>query len=94
MSIWKTIKDKEDIEYDSDTETIDILIGGDEQGNNYISVPVEYIINVLKNKMLENINGEFKISNLESGTYQINISAVGYSTIVKSDIIVNSGRPT
>ena len=41
-----------------------------------------------------NIEGEFKILNLESGNYQLRVSAIGYRTIVKTDIIVNTARPT
>lgn len=40
-----------------------------------------------------NLDGEFRISNLEIGTYQIRVSAVGYNTIIKSDVIVNSAKP-
>ncbi|MFA7227386.1 MAG: TonB-dependent receptor, partial [Melioribacteraceae bacterium] len=40
------------------------------------------------------LDGEFKISNLEAGNYQLRISALGYSTIIKSDIIVNNAKPT
>ncbi|MBA4406148.1 TonB-dependent receptor [bacterium] len=41
-----------------------------------------------------NLEGDFQISNVEIGTYQIRISAVGYQTIIKPDVIVNSARPT
>jgi hypothetical protein len=41
-----------------------------------------------------NIEGEFRITNLEIGSYQIKVSAIGYNTLQKSDIIINSARPT
>lgn len=41
-----------------------------------------------------NFEGDFQISNMEIGTYQVRISAVGYKTIIKSDVVVNSARPT
>lgn len=41
-----------------------------------------------------NIDGEFKISNLDIGNYQVRVSSVGYKTIIRPDIIVNSARPT
>lgn len=40
------------------------------------------------------LDGNFVISSIDIGTYQIKISSVGYSTIVKTDIIVNSAKPT
>ncbi len=41
-----------------------------------------------------NLEGEFRISGLEIGSYQIKVSAIGYKTLIKSDIIVNSAKPT
>lgn len=40
------------------------------------------------------LDGKFSISNLEIGTYQVRVSAVGYNTIVKSDVVVNNAKPT
>lgn len=51
MSTWIDIKKYEDIEYTShksNEDTIDIYIGSDDFGNNYVSVPVRLIIDVLK----------------------------------------------
>ena len=51
MSTWINIKDQEDVELDESpmTEaTIDVLYSSDKFGNNYISIPVSFIINVLK----------------------------------------------
>jgi len=49
MSTWIEIKKQEDVDYDMIQDTVDIFISNDQFGNNYVSVPVEYIINVLKN---------------------------------------------
>jgi hypothetical protein len=51
MSTWITIEDQDDVEYDSpplSEATIDVLISDDQFGNNYVSIPVEFILNVLK----------------------------------------------
>ena len=51
MSTWLEIKKQEDVEYDScpmTEDSIDIFIGNDDFGNNYVTVPVSFIINVLK----------------------------------------------
>lgn len=40
-----------------------------------------------------NIEGEFRITGLEVGIYQLRASFVGYNSITKSDITVNSSRP-
>lgn len=39
------------------------------------------------------LNGEFEIANVPVGNYQVKASAIGYMSIVKSDVIVNSVRP-
>jgi len=38
--------------------------------------------------------GKFQIENIQIGNYQIRASFVGYDTQIKSDIIINSARPT
>ena len=51
MSTWIDIKDQDDVDFDESpmTEaTIDVLYSSDKFGNNYISIPVSFIINVLK----------------------------------------------
>ncbi|MCX7876769.1 MAG: TonB-dependent receptor [Melioribacteraceae bacterium] len=40
------------------------------------------------------LDGNFVISGIDIGTYQIRISSVGYATMVKTDIVVNSAKPT
>jgi hypothetical protein len=50
MSTWVEIKDQEDVAYDESpmtAPTIDVLISDDQFGNNYVSIPLEFIINVL-----------------------------------------------
>jgi hypothetical protein len=56
MSKWITIKEQEDVEYDSlplSEATIDVLIGNDHYGNNYVSIPVRFIIKVLEDEGYE-----------------------------------------
>jgi hypothetical protein len=55
MSTWITIKDKEDIDYDPKDNTIDVLYSDDKFGNNYISIPVEFIKEILNKKTDEQI---------------------------------------
>ncbi len=40
------------------------------------------------------INGEFTINNLEEGSYQLSVSAVGYTTVTKTDVIVTLSKTT
>jgi hypothetical protein len=50
MSTWIEIKKQEDVEYDSGVMTedsIDVFIGDDNFGNNYITIPVRFILKVL-----------------------------------------------
>ena len=47
MSQWKDIIDQDDISYDPGTKTIDVLVSEDEFGNNYISIPLEFIYNII-----------------------------------------------
>ena len=39
-------------------------------------------------------DGNFSIKGLESGNYRLRISAIGYDTDVKTDVVVNNARPT
>ncbi|HET53735.1 MAG TPA: TonB-dependent receptor [Ignavibacteria bacterium] len=39
------------------------------------------------------IEGRFEITNVPIGNYQVRISAIGYTTSVRSDVVVNSARP-
>ena len=47
MSTWITIEHKDDVEYDDGEDTIDVCIGSDKFGNNYVSIPVEFIKEIL-----------------------------------------------
>jgi hypothetical protein len=48
MSTWINIRKQEDIEVDEDEHTLDVYIGSDNFGANYISIPVRFILNILK----------------------------------------------
>ena len=39
------------------------------------------------------VDGNYKIDGIEPGTYRIRISSVGYSSIIKTDVVVNSIKP-
>ncbi|MCF8261922.1 MAG: TonB-dependent receptor [Melioribacteraceae bacterium] len=39
-------------------------------------------------------NGDFEITKLEPGSYQLKASYIGYNDVIKTDIIVNNVRPT
>ena len=47
MSTWIEITKQEDVDFDKEVKEIDIFIGNDRFGNNYVTVPVEFILNVL-----------------------------------------------
>lgn len=40
------------------------------------------------------LNGDFEINGISPGMYQVKFSSVGYSTVVKSDVVVSSAKPT
>ena len=48
MSIWKEIKQEDDISFDKRDDTIDVLYDTDNTGNYYISIPVEFIRNLIQ----------------------------------------------
>lgn len=41
-----------------------------------------------------NLDGEFEIPNLDVGTYQLTASFIGYKTVTRSDIVVNTVKPS
>ena len=56
MSTWITIKEQEDVDYDSlpmTEDTIDICYSTDDFGANYISIPVSFILKVLRDNGYE-----------------------------------------
>jgi hypothetical protein len=56
MSTWITIKEQEDVDYDSlpmTEDTIDVLYSTDDFGVNYISIPVSFILKVLRDNGYE-----------------------------------------
>lgn len=56
MSTWIEIKKQEDVEYDPlpMTEyTIDVFIGNDDFGDNYVSIPVKFILKTLQDNGYE-----------------------------------------
>lgn len=48
MSNWIEIKDKTDIEYDDRKRQIDVCYSTDNFGNNYITIPVDFILQLLR----------------------------------------------
>lgn len=51
MSTWIHIKEQEDVDFDESpmTEaTIDVLYSTDDFGANYVSIPVSFVLKVLK----------------------------------------------
>jgi len=44
MSLWHLVKDIEDVELSEDKKTLEVLINSDRNGNNYIEIPIEFIL--------------------------------------------------
>jgi hypothetical protein len=55
MSTWITIKKQEDVDISLAPfgDSIDVFLSDDQFGNNYVSIPVEFIIKVLKDNGYE-----------------------------------------
>ena len=47
MSEWYEIKNQEDIELSEDGESIEVLFNSNKFGNQYVDIPIEFIIKVL-----------------------------------------------
>ena len=47
MSEWYKIEDEEFVEVSKDKKTIEVLFNTNENGNQYIDIPIEFIKNVL-----------------------------------------------
>lgn len=43
MSLWREIKDQDDVELSKDGKTLDVLYDGDQHGNYYIEIPIEFV---------------------------------------------------
>ncbi|MFN3345801.1 MAG: carboxypeptidase-like regulatory domain-containing protein, partial [Chloroherpetonaceae bacterium] len=39
------------------------------------------------------VNGKFTIQNIPVGTYQVKVSAVGYESTIRADVVVATARP-
>lgn len=57
-------------------------------------VTVELQIDTTINQMTGGIDGDFKFENITVGRHTLIISAIGFETLVRSNIIVNSGKET
>ena len=44
MSIWYNIENQYDVEFDGVQDTFDVLFRSTDNGNEYVSIPAEYII--------------------------------------------------
>ena len=56
MSTWIEIKKQEDVEYDSlpmTEDSIDVFLSQDNFGANYVTIPVSFIIKVLRDNGYE-----------------------------------------
>ncbi len=54
MSLWYEITDKDDVDYDAAFNSIDVSLDNDDFGCRYVTIPVEYIIEVLTKNGLIN----------------------------------------
>ena len=56
MSTWIDIKKQEDVDYDKSVyqeDSIDIFIGQDNFGANYVTIPVSFVLRVLRDNGYE-----------------------------------------
>jgi hypothetical protein len=56
MSQWLTIKNQDDVDYDSppmSEDSIDVYVGSDYMGANYVTIPVSFILKVLRDNGYE-----------------------------------------
>lgn len=68
MSTWQEIRNKSCVEISSDGETIEVLYNHDHNGNNYIEIPIEFVISLVKERaiMEEKKRYEDEIEKLKS----------------------------
>jgi hypothetical protein len=43
MSIWYKVEDREDVNLSADGKTIDVNFSGDDNGNIYVEIPIEFL---------------------------------------------------
>jgi len=48
MSEWFEIKNQEDVKISEDGKTVDVLFNTNEWGNQYVEIPIEFIMNILE----------------------------------------------
>jgi hypothetical protein len=48
MSIWHTVKDIDDVQVSDDKTTLEILFNSDYNGNNYVEVPIDFVLQRLR----------------------------------------------
>ena len=48
MSKWYEIKDKEDINISEDGKMLQVNFGGDNDGNLWVEIPIEFITDIIK----------------------------------------------
>lgn len=53
MSVWHTVKDIDDIDISEDGKTLEVLLNSDNFGNNYIEIPIEFVVKKLNEMLLE-----------------------------------------
>ena len=51
MSIWHTVKESDDVQLSDDKKTLEVLLNSDHNGNNYIEIPVEFVIDKISANM-------------------------------------------
>jgi len=47
VSVWYTDIKKENVEFSDDKTEFDVLFKNDRDGNHYVSIPIEFIIDLL-----------------------------------------------
>ena len=90
MSTWRMVEDIDDIAVSHDKKTLEILIGSDDWGNNYIEVPIEFIAKRLNDevdKLIQELKE--KAENQNSILFGIN----GHKILVLMELKERLGSP-
>lgn len=53
MSTWIEIEDESQIEISEDGSCLEVLYSCDDSGNNYITIPIDFMLNKIKDKLKE-----------------------------------------